>query len=385
MLPWLAKIFAGGAAELIHEGGGVAKQIWGDQAERDRADADSRVAALNQFSAEFAARQNRTWWDAFVDGLNRLPRPLIALGVIALFVWCAIDPVTFAESMQALAVMPSDMWLIMGTVIGFFFLGRSIEVGKKLKVDKEALRTAKEIAAVRAARRQEAEQAAPELTGPSAAEALPAPETEAPEPVAVYPEAAPPEPVSAPIIDRGVFFAEYRRQLVPGLPITQSQVEGLELVLDRLEHEQLLLQESAYVLATGFHEADRKWQPLQEYGGRNKRYAPYYGRGLVQLTWKENYRKAGELLGIDLVSDPDRALDPLVSVQVLVTGMRIGLFTRVKLSDCWTDQGFDYVGARKIVNGTDRAELVAGYARSFEAALRTAGWPTTPASATIYG
>lgn len=382
MWGWLAKMFAGGVGDLVKAGGDIYTSIAGDQKDRDKADADRSIAALNQYAAEFAQRQNRTYWDAFVDGLNRLPRPLIAFGVIALFVWCAVDPVTFIESMQALAIMPENMWIVLTGVVGFYFLGRSLEVGKKMKVEKEALKTAREISAARAERRAQA--AAEERTAEQAAAASATAVPAAPQDIIPYT----PAPISAPLppmgeaagaaltIDRAAFFRGYRERLLAGATtLKQSQVDGIDLVMDEMLRNELALKEAAYVLATAYHEAARTWQPIREYGGLNKRYAPYYGRGLVQLTWKQNYKKFSDLLGIDLVGNPDLALDPHVSVTVLVTGMMRGMFTGKTLSDYWSGESYDYVEARRVVNAMDRAEMIAGFARHFEEILRASDWP----------
>ncbi len=115
----------------------------------------------------------------------------------------------------------------------------------------------------------------------------------------------------------------------------------------------------------------------------------WFGRGYVQLTHKENYRKAGAMIGADLACDPDRALDPDLAARILVDGCETGIFTRAngkpghKLSDYLPG---DYVGARRIVNGSDRAQTVAGHALAFEAALVAGGYgparkPETPPEA----
>ena len=89
----------------------------------------------------------------------------------------------------------------------------------------------------------------------------------------------------------------------------------------------------------------------------------FYGRGFVQLTWRNNYAKAGAKVGADLVTQPDLATQPETAAKIIACGMAEGL------ADYITDSRCDYVAARRIVNGTDKADLIAGYARIFETAL----------------
>lgn len=182
-------------------------------------------------------------------------------------------------------------------------------------------------------------------------------------------------------MNRKVFFDGIRQSVFRG-SLSQTQVDGVNSILDGWQEmgdgDQHKL---AYVLATSYHETARTMQPIDEYGkGRGRRYGirdrvtgkTYYGRGHVQLTWKDNYRKLSQVTGIDLVSDPDLALDSAVSVKILIVGMMDGLFTGKSLKDYIRPGAVDYVGARKIVNGTDRAQLIAGYASAFEEALEKA-------------
>jgi hypothetical protein len=134
----------------------------------------------------------------------------------------------------------------------------------------------------------------------------------------------------------------------------------------------------AYALATAHHETDRSFGPIREYGrGRGRPYGvpdaqtghAYYGRGLVQLTWKDNYAKMGRLLGVDLVADPDLALDLRHAVPIIFTGMERGMFTGKKFADYLNPTRDDWVNARRIINGTDRANLIADYGRSYYACI----------------
>jgi hypothetical protein len=145
------------------------------------------------------------------------------------------------------------------------------------------------------------------------------------------------------------------------------------------------IKQIAYILATAYHESNR-FKAKEEYGkGKNKRYGSYnwlwnnkkeryHGRGWVQLTWLGNYgqmtAKLSAVLGkeIDLINNPDIILkDDNINAYIIVVGMQEGLFTGKTLSDYLGD---DYIGARRIVNGTDKATLIAGYAKTFEEALR---------------
>lgn len=92
----------------------------------------------------------------------------------------------------------------------------------------------------------------------------------------------------------------------------------------------------------------------------------YYGRGTVQLTWYDNYEKFSDIVGIDLVNNPDEALAPEIAAKITVYGMMNGSFTGRGLSDYINGQKVDYINARRTVNGTDRAQMIAGYATSIE-------------------
>ncbi len=169
-----------------------------------------------------------------------------------------------------------------------------------------------------------------------------------------------------------------------GGKMTQAQVDGVGTVLAATEGQPKTFR--AYMLATDFHETAATMRPITEYGKRAyfDKYEPgtavgarlgntqsgdgflFRGRGYVQLTGRANYLRAGAKLGIDLIRDPDLALRPEIAAVIMLRGMLEGWFTGKKLSDYLPG---DYVNARRIINGTDRAALIAGYARTFEAAL----------------
>ncbi|MGB4776417.1 MAG: glycoside hydrolase family 19 protein, partial [Daejeonella sp.] len=153
---------------------------------------------------------------------------------------------------------------------------------------------------------------------------------------------------------------------------SQKQVDGFELILTATAH--LDKRYVAYMLATVYHETGRTMQPIEEREkGRGRRYSGkvkmdgtaylfpnkiYYGRGYVQLTWYDNYKKMGKLLGIDLLNNPELALVHEVSIKILIEGMtkaesNFGDFTGKCLEQYINDKKCDYVGCRGIINGKD--------------------------------
>lgn len=178
------------------------------------------------------------------------------------------------------------------------------------------------------------------------------------------------EPVQE--IDRAAFFAKVRSAFGP---LRQAQVDGFNTLLDAMKAWPVAY--TAYGLATAWHETAHTMQPIAEYGkgtgrpygkpGRNGGQIPY-GRGYVQLTWDENYERADRELGLNgaLIADYDKAMEPDIAAAIMVRGMQEGWFTGKKLSNYLPG---DYINARRVINGTDRSALIAGYARVFEKAL----------------
>lgn len=146
----------------------------------------------------------------------------------------------------------------------------------------------------------------------------------------------------------------------------------------------LLRNQLAYVLATTEWETNKTFEPVREaywlsedWRKKNLRYYPWYGRGFVQLTWEANYVKAGKRLGIDLTSNPDKAMDPEISAEILVVGMQEGWFTGKKLSDYITLQKSDFLNARRIVNGMDKAKEIEALAKKYDKELLSDGYGVT--------
>lgn len=188
------------------------------------------------------------------------------------------------------------------------------------------------------------------------------------------------------MLNRKTLFAYCRRAPFGG-QLLQSQVEGVECILDAWNYSGATdLRWLAYILATALHETASTMQPIAEYGrGKGKKYGikgKYgqvpYGRGFVQLTWDANYERADKELGLGgkLTKNFDLAMDPAIAAKIIVTGMIEGWFTSKRLSQYFNTKADDPVGARGIVNGKDKAKLIAGYYEAFLGALKAADTDT---------
>lgn len=146
----LTKLFGGGVSAVVDSASGLVKTVWGDRAAKDAAQTEEYHAALSQFAAEFVARQQRTWWDSFVDGINRLPRPMLVFGVMLSFIWPYIDPVGYIDYIRTLGLIPDPIWYICYAIVGFYFTSRTIEkLPEAWRVEPRVLDLAKELAAER--------------------------------------------------------------------------------------------------------------------------------------------------------------------------------------------------------------------------------------------
>lgn len=178
------------------------------------------------------------------------------------------------------------------------------------------------------------------------------------------------------------FFSGVRAALFHTM--SQSQVDGCTALLEA--SKDLPLTWRAYLFATAYHETAQTMQPIRERGALAYfgKYEPgtrigamlgntvkgdgylYRGRGYVQLTGRANFAKAGKMIGADLIGTPDLALDPSNAADIAIMGMSEGWFTGKAFKDYLPG---NYIAARRIINGTDRAELIASYAERFESAL----------------
>lgn len=128
-----------------------------------------------------------------------------------------------------------------------------------------------------------------------------------------------------------------------------------------------------YILATAWHECrfrpgpERRAHPLRQprLWRLQERYWPsgYYGRGYVQLTWRKNYERFSKILKKDLVGNPDLVNLPEIGAAVTVIGMTEGYFTGRNLSYYLDESPPDWVNARRVVNGLDKAKEIAATAQ----------------------
>lgn len=227
-------------------------------------------------------------------------------------------------------------------------------------------------------------------------------------------------------MNRDIFYAELRKRDsgLFGTSLSQSQVDGLNNLLNVWDNYYAAdpIEWLAYNLATAYHETGATMQPIKEnlnysasalratfpkyftasqaaeYARKpekiaNRAYANrlgngneasgdgwrYRGEGHVQNTGKSNAARATrELnerfqLGIDLVANPSRRGDPFISAHSLFLGNKEGWWTGKKLGDYIGPGDVDFKSARRVVNAMDKADQIAGYARSFLRVLQAAG------------
>ena len=184
-------------------------------------------------------------------------------------------------------------------------------------------------------------------------------------------------------MDKAAFYTALRHGILKPT-IEPNELSGCEAILAAMEGTPLSW--CAYALSTAYHETARTMQPVREaywlsesWRKANLRYWPWYGRGYVQLTWQKNYQRADEKLGLGgtLLANADRAMELDIAAQIMRRGMVEGWFTAHTLGKHLPDRlGTipQYEGARRIINGTDKAHSIAVYAMQFQDALVAGGW-----------
>lgn len=208
-------------------------------------------------------------------------------------------------------------------------------------------------------------------------------------------------------INEAHFFKEYNKQFKTKLDEKQKQT--LKIIFKcmkdyyKKEKRSCDLNQMAYVLATAKHETLNFTKLYERGNGKSKKdgidhyfdmYDPvlgsstqrerskkhghkekgdgykYRGRGLVHLTWKDNYKKAGDAIGVDLVKNPDLAAEPCNATKIALWGMEGGHFTGVGLSKYINKNKVNYKTARYIINGKDARNKIASYAKKLRKTIK---------------
>lgn len=197
------------------------------------------------------------------------------------------------------------------------------------------------------------------------------------------------------------FFDWLRSNDMLGPVLTSGEVEGLNMITAAAGVVAWPIAWTAYALATAYHETAHTMQPVKEFGGEDyfrRRYdisgrnpglamrlgnsqigdgAKYAGRGYVQLTGRANYRRAQDELCQNLVDLPNLAMGD-AAAGIMVRGMSEGWFTGRSLKTYLPSKSpatrGQFIEARRIINGTDRAQDIAGHALEFQEALKAGGW-----------
>lgn len=218
-------------------------------------------------------------------------------------------------------------------------------------------------------------------------------------------------------MDRAAFYDDVRIDIFSGR-ISQGQVDGMEAILNFWENPPVQptgefksnwdirsLGWLAYMFATTYHETAHTMQPIDEFGddkyfrdnycnrsdlgngpangGKSDDGPRFHGRGYVQLTGRLNYTKVTPIVrgfypgSTDFTQDPSAVKKTEYAAVIMFYGMFNGIFTGRALKNYIGDpdkgQIVDYRNARRTINGLDKADLIAGYAKEFEEALHKAG------------
>ena len=157
-----------GVGSVMREGVGLARVVRGDKAKEAEAEHLEHMAALSQLGAEFQ-QERASWFDIAIDGINRLPRPMLAMGTLGLFVYSMADPIGFASRMQGLVLVPDQLWWLLGAIVSFYFGARELHYFRQ-KTPSVSVEDLRRVAAQRAeidamASDEETEPMTPDGTG----------------------------------------------------------------------------------------------------------------------------------------------------------------------------------------------------------------------------
>ncbi|MBC7164402.1 MAG: holin family protein [Roseovarius sp.] len=129
MVSDILRVLFGGGGNLVRD----TAEVFRVNAEAaDARGAEMQRAALDQMAAEFGVA-GRGRFDRFIDGLNRLPRPAMALGTLGLMVVAMVDPLWFGERMAGLALVPEPLWWLLGAIVSFYFGARHQAKGQEFQ------------------------------------------------------------------------------------------------------------------------------------------------------------------------------------------------------------------------------------------------------------
>ncbi len=194
-------------------------------------------------------------------------------------------------------------------------------------------------------------------------------------------------------INRAFFFATIKKNISGfNKRLTQTQVDGMNYKLDIWEEKYSNFDDRflAYAFATCCIETGWKMIPVQEIGGSAyfiRRYwdnvkirkqlgnlsaqdaVNFSGKGDVQCTGRRNYKTISKLINVDLVSNPQKMLEPSISAWSMFEGMINGIYTTRKLSQYFNATTENWTGARAIINGKDRAKEIGDIAKEFYKAI----------------
>lgn len=192
------------------------------------------------------------------------------------------------------------------------------------------------------------------------------------------------------IIDRECFYSGWRTYFGK---LQQPKVDRINFLLDEFDKSSVFDTRSkiAYAFATIKRETAETFAPVEEgywitsnrvqklynyYANHNpgalktifpngKNGINYLGRGYVQATHNFNAKKLEDRTGKPYVKNPDLLLEKHNAFEAMEIGMSEGIYTGKKLSNYFTDGGYDFYNARKIINGLDAASEIANNAELF--------------------
>jgi hypothetical protein len=108
---------------------------------------DENRAAQEAYAKEFSyGASNRNWFDSAMDGINRMPRPMMAMSVLGMFYYAVYSPARFAVVMQALSGVPPPLWTLLTIIVSFYFVSRVLEKVSMRPITRDDARRSAEVA-----------------------------------------------------------------------------------------------------------------------------------------------------------------------------------------------------------------------------------------------